>query len=326
MRFATQRWITAIAGGAVMLAAGCAAQAQSYPTKPIRVVVPYPAGGATDFFARTVFPKMSDSLGQPLVIENKPGAGTTIGAAEVARSAPDGYTILLGDSGTYAFNVSLYKKPSYHPLKDFAPVSQTGRFALVLVVNSAAMKVNSLKEFVDTVKSKPGIDYAMAPGSPVHLAMELFRRTAGLELTPIPYKGGGDAINDLVGGRVPIMILDISTALSQVRGGKLRALAVASDKRMPALPNVPTIGESGYPGFEAWAWQGFVVPAGTPRPVIDRLNAAFRKVMAEPAVLARLSESGFEPQTSTPEQFGAYMKSEIAKWEKVIRDGNISLD
>lgn len=322
----TSKLICGLSAGAVAFLVAIGASAQNYPTKPIRVIVPYPAGGATDFFARTVFPRMSDTLGQPVFVENKPGAGTTIGAAEVARSAPDGYTILLGDAGTYAFNVSLYKRPNYHPVKDFAPVSLTGRFALVVVVNSAAMPVSSLKEFVDTVKRKPGLDYAMAPGSPVHLAMELFRRTAGIELTPIPYKGGGDAINDLAGGRVPVMILDISTALGQIKGGKLRALAVASDKRMPALPNVPTIGESGYPGFEAWAWQGFVVPAGTPRNVVDRLNGAFKKVMADPAVLAKLSESGFEPQTSTPEEFGAYMKSEIAKWEKVIRDADIRLD
>ena len=322
----TTKLISTLSAGAAAFAVAVSAWAQNYPTKAIRVIVPYPAGGATDFFARTVFPRMSETLGQPVFVENKPGAGTTIGAAEVARSAPDGYTVLLGDAGTYAFNVSLYKRPNYHPVKDFSPVSLTGRFALVLVVNSAAMPVNSLKEFVDTVKRKPGLDYAMAPGSPVHLAMELFRRTAGIELTPIPYKGGGDAINDLAGGRVPVMILDISTALGQIKGGKLRALAVASDKRMPALPNVPTIGESGYPGFEAWAWQGFVVPAGTPRSVVDRLNGAFKKVMADPAVLAKLSESGFEPQTSTPEEFGAYMKSEIAKWEKVIRDADIRLD
>jgi tripartite-type tricarboxylate transporter receptor subunit TctC len=269
---------------------------------------------------------MSEPLGQQVIVENRPGAGTAIGASEVARSAPDGYTLLLGDAGTYAFNPSLYKKLSYDPVKDFAPVSLTGRFALILVVNSSTMPVSSLKEFVDQVKRKPGLDFGMAPGSPVHLAMELFRRTAGLEMTPIPYKGGGDAINDLVGGRIPVMMLDIATAIGQVKGGKLKAIAVASEKRMAALPELPTISESGYPGFEAWAWQGFVAPAGTPRPVIERLNAAFRKVMSDANVLSRLSENGFEPQTSTPEQFSAHMTSEITKWRKVIRDANISLD
>lgn len=312
---------------ALLVVAG-AAFAQSYPARPVRLIVPYPAGGATDFFARLVFPKMGEALGQQVVVENKPGAGTAIGASEVARSAPDGYTLLLGDAGTYAFNPTLYKRLSYDPVKDFAPVSLTGRFALILTVNPNSIKATSLKEFVDIAKSQPGkIDYgAPGPGSPIHLAMELFKQRAGLTMTPIPYKGGADAMNDLVGGRIGAMFLDIASGLPQIRGGKVRALAVASDKRVAALPDLPTIGESGYPGFEAWAWQGFVAPAGTPRAVVDRLNSEFAKVMADPVIKQRLSESGFEPQTSTPEQFAAYMKSEIAKWQKVIRDSNISLD
>lgn len=314
--------------GVIAFAAAGAAFAQAYPAKPIRVIVPYPAGGATDFFARTVFPKMGEGLGQPMVVENRPGAGTAIGASEVARSAPDGYTLLLGDAGTFAFNPTLYKKLSYDPVKDFAPVSLTGRFALILTVNPNTLKVSSVKEFVDLAKSQPGkIDYgAPGPGSPIHLAMELFRERAGLVMTPIPYKGGADAMNDLIGGRIGTMFLDIASGLPQIRGGKVRAVAVASEKRMAALPDLPTIGESGYPGFEAWAWQGFVAPAGTPRDVVAKLNAEFQKVMADPAMRQKLAESGFEPQTSTPEQFTAYMKSEIAKWEKVIRDAKISLD
>ena len=303
-------------------------QAQSYPTKPLRLIVPYPAGGATDFFARLVFTRMSESLGQQIVVENRPGAGTAIGASEVARSAPDGYTLLLGDAGTYAFNPTLYKKLSYDPVKDFAPVSLTGRFALILAVNPSTTQASSVKEFVDAAKRQPGkIDYgAPGPGSPIHLAMEFFKQRAGLVMTPIPYKGGADAMNDLIGGRIAAMFPDIASALPQVRGGKLRALAVASEKRVAALPDLPTIGESGYPGFEAWAWQGFVAPAGTPRPVVMKLNSEFAKVMADPTIKQRLSESGFEPQTSTPEEFAAYMKSEIAKWAKVIRDSHISLD
>ena len=328
MRNALSRAIAAIAVGAAALSAVFAAHAQSYPTKAVRLIVPYPAGGATDFFARLVFPKMGEALGQQVVVENKPGAGTAIGASEVARSAPDGYTLLLGDAGTYAFNPTLYKRLSYDPVKDFAPVSLTGRFALILTVNPNSIKAASLKEFVDVAKSQPGkVDYgAPGPGSPIHLAMELFKQRAGITMTPIPYKGGADAMNDLVGGRIGAMFLDIASGLPQIRGGKVRALAVASDKRVAALPDLPTIGESGYPGFEAWAWQGFVAPAGTPRAVVDRLNSEFAKVMADPVIKQRLSESGFEPQTSTPEQFAAYMKSEIAKWQKVIRDSNISLD
>lgn len=310
-----------------LAAVSVSASAQNYPTKPIRLIVPYPAGGATDFFARLVFPKMGEALGQQVVVENRPGAGTAIGASEVARSAPDGYTLLLGDAGTYAFNPTLYKKLSYDPAKDFAPVSLTGRFALILAVNPA-MPVKSVKEFVQAAKSQPGkINYgAPGPGSPIHLAMEFFRQRAGLVMTPIPYKGGADAMNDLIGGRISAMFPDIASGLPQIKGGKLRPLAVASEKRVTALPDVPTIGESGYPGFEAWAWQGFVAPARTPRAVIMKLNAEFAKVMADPVIKQRLSESGFELQTSTPDEFSAYMKSEIAKWRKVIRESKISLD
>jgi tripartite-type tricarboxylate transporter receptor subunit TctC len=314
---------------AFAIALGCAmpAAAQNYPTKTIRLIVPYPAGGATDFFARLVFPKMGEALGQPIVVENRPGAGTAIGASEVARSAPDGYTLLLGDAGTYAFNPTLYKKLSYDPAKDFAPVSLTGRFALILAVNPS-VPAKSVKDFVAAAKSQPGkINYgAPGPGSPIHLAMEFFKQRAGLVMTPIPYKGGADAMNDLLAGRISTMFPDIASALPQIKGGKLRPLAVASAQRVAALPDLPTIGESGYPGFEAWAWQGFVAPAKTPSPIIMKLNAEFAKVMSDPAIKQRLSESGFEPQTSTPEEFSAYMKSEITKWAKVIRESNISLD
>lgn len=313
---------------AAVLLLGTEAGAQSYPAKPIRLVVPYPAGGATDFFARLVFPKVGDALGQPVVVENRPGAGTAIGASEVARSAADGYTLLLGDAGTYAFNPTLYKKLSYDPAKDFAPISLTGRFALILAVNPSVLNVSSVDAFVQAAKQAPGkLDYgAPGPGSPIHLAMELFKQRAGISMTPIPYKGGADALSDLIGGRIGALFPDIATGLPQIRAGKIKALAVASEKRVAALPGLPTVGESGYPGFEAWAWQGFVAPAGTPHDVVMKLNGAFAKVMADPAIQQRLSESGFEPQTSTPEQFAAYMKSEIAKWAKVIRDSNISLD
>lgn len=310
------------------LAFAAVAAAQTYPAKPIRLIVPYPAGGATDFFARLVFPKMGEALGQAVVVENRPGAGTAIGASEVARSAPDGYTLLLGDAGTYAFNPTLYKKLSYDPVKDFAPVSLTGRFALILAVSPSALKAGSVREFVAAAKREPGkINYAApGPGSPIHLAMEFFKQRAGLSMTAVPYKGGADAMNDLIGGRIGAMFPDIASGLPQIRGGKIKALAVASEKRVAALPDVPTIGESGYPGFEAWAWQGFVAPAGTPREVVMKLNSAFAKVMADPTIAQRLSESGFEPQTSSPDQFSAYMKAEIAKWRKVIGESNITLD
>ncbi len=320
--------IAAALAAIAVLSLGSDALAQSYPAKPIRLIVPYPAGGATDFFARLVFPKVGDALGQPVVVENRPGAGTAIGASEVARSAPDGYTLLLGDAGTYAFNPTLYKKLSYDPAKDFAPVSLTGRFALILAVNAAVLNVSSVDQFVQAAKQAPGkIDYgAPGPGSPIHLAMELFKQRAGISVTPIPYKGGADALSDLIGGRIGALFPDIATGLPQIRAGKIKALAVASERRVAALPGLPTVGESGYPGFEAWAWQGFVAPAGTPHDIVMKLNGAFAHVMADAAIKQRLSESGFEPQTSTPDEFASYMKSEIAKWAKVIRDSNISLD
>jgi tripartite-type tricarboxylate transporter receptor subunit TctC len=321
--FVLKAWL---AGVALLAAAG--AFAQSYPSKPIRLIVPYPAGGATDFFARLVFPKMGEALGQPVVVENRPGAGTAIGSSEVARSAPDGYTLLLGDAGTYAFNPTLYRKLSYDPVRDFQPVSLTGRFALILAVNPSLVKAGSVKEFVAAAKDQPGkIDYgAPGPGSPIHLGMEFFKQRAGVTMTPIPYKGGADALSDLIGGRIGALFVDIATGLPQIRAGKIKALAVASEKRVAALPDVPTVGESGYPGFEAWAWQGFVAPARTPHDVVMKLNGAFAKVMSDATIKQRLSESGFEPQTSTPEEFSRYMKSEIAKWAKVIRDSNVSLD
>src|SRR2546421_6896959 len=285
--------VAALPARAAVLSVRRDALAQSYPTKPIRLIVPYPAGGATDFFARLVFPKVGDALGQPVVVENRPGAGTAIGASEVARSAPDGYTLLLGDAGTYAFNPTLYKKVSYDPAKDFTPISLTGRFALILAVNTSTLSVSSVDEFVQAAKSRPGkIDYgAPGPGSPIHLAMELFKQRAGIEMTPIPYKGGADALNDLIGGRIGALFPDIATGLPQIRGGKIKAIAVATEKRIGALPDVPTIGESGYPGFEAWAWQGFVAPAGTPREVVTTLNSTFAKVMSDPLLKQRLSES-----------------------------------
>ncbi len=324
MRLSMLKTLLATAGVLI----GGLACAQSYPAKAIRLVVPYPAGGATDFFARLVFPKMGEALGQSVVVENRPGAGTAIGASEVARSAPDGYTLLLGDAGTYAFNPTLYKKLSYDPAKDFAPISLTGRFALILAVNPSVLKVGSVKELVAMAKSQPGkIDYgAPGPGSPIHLAMEFFKQRAGITMTPIPYKGGADALSDLIGGRIGALFPDIATALPQIRAGKIKALAVASEKPVAALPDLLTVGESGYPGFEAWAWQGFVAPAGTPRDIVMKLNAEFARVMGDATIRQRLSESGFEPQTSTPEHFAAYMKSEIAKWAKVIGESNISLD
>lgn len=306
----------------------CTATAQTFPTKPVHLVVPYPAGGATDFFARAVFGKVGDVLGQPVVIDNRPGAGTTIGAEYVAKSSPDGYTLLIGDMGTFSLNPSLYKRLRFDPKKDFAPVSLSGRVQLVLVVNSAAVPVKTVDEFLTYAKSNPGkINYAApGPGSPLHVAMDLFKQQGHVELVGIPYKGTGDAVNDLLGGQVQAMFLDIATAQQHVKGGPIRAIGLGSAKPSAALPGVPTISDSGMPGFEAYAWNGLVAPAGTPAEVIAKLNTAFAKAMQDPEVKQRLADAVVEPLTGSPAQFTAFMESETAKWAKVIKTSNIVLD
>jgi tripartite-type tricarboxylate transporter receptor subunit TctC len=275
-----------------------------------------------------VFAKVGDLLGQPVVIENKPGAGTTIGSELVANSAPDGYTLLIGDMGTYALNPALYKKLRYDPQKAFAPISLTGQFPLLLVVNPSALPVKSMAEFLAYAKANPGkINYAApGPGSPLHVAMELLKQQAGLNMQAVPYKGGADAVNALLSGQVQAMFLDIASAQAQLKGGRVKALAIASDKRRAAFPELPTVIESGVPGVEVYAWQGFVAPAGTPREIIGKLNAAFAAAMQDPEVKQRLKDAEVEPLTGTPEQFRQHMAAETARWARVIRTGNITLD
>lgn len=305
-----------------------AVHAQVYPAKPVRLIVPYPAGGGTDFFARAVGAQLSQQLGQQIVVENRPGAATIIGAEAVAKSAPDGYTLLLGDTATFAVNPSLYKKLPYDPHKDLAPVTMTGRFALLLVVNPASMKATSVKELVEEANKASGkIDYASpGPGSPHHLAMEMFKQRTGAQFAHVPYKGAGPAIQDLLGGQIPLMFLDLAAGAPQIRSGKLRALAVASDKRIAALPDLPTVGESGVPGFEAWAWQALAVPAGTPKDIVARLNAEYRKAIGVPELRQKLIDAGIDPLQSSPEDASAYMRSETLKWAKVISEGKITVE
>jgi tripartite-type tricarboxylate transporter receptor subunit TctC len=305
-----------------------AVQAQVYPAKSIRLIVPYPSGGGTDFFARTVGAQMGQQMGQQVVVENRPGAATIIGAEAVAKSAPDGYTVLLGDTATFAVNPTLYKKLPYDPLKDLSPVTMTGRFALLLVVNPAKLKAASVKELVEEAKKYPGkFDYASpGPGSPHHLAMEMFKQRTGVQLTHVPYKGAAPAVQDLLSGQIPLMFLDLATGAPQIKAGKLKALAVASDKRIAALPELPTVAESGVPGFEAWAWQALAVPAGTPREIIAKLNAEFHKAIDTPEIRQKLIDAGIDPLESSPADASAYMRSETLKWSKVISDGRITVE
>ena len=313
---------------AIVLALSLSAQAQVYPAKPIRLIVPYPAGGGTDFFARAVGAQLSQQLGQQIVVENRPGAATIIGAEAVAKSAPDGYTLLLGDTATFAVNPSLYKKLPYDPAKDLSPVTMTGRFALLLVVNPSKLPATTVKELVEEAKKAPGkIDYASpGPGSPHHLAMEMFKQRTGTQFTHVPYKGAGPAIQDLLGGQVPLMFLDLAAGGPQVKSGKLKALAVAADKRIAAMPDLPTVAESGVPGFEAWAWQALAVPEATPKDIVARLNAEFRKAIAVPELRQKLVDAGIDPLQSSPEDASAYIRSETLKWAKVISEGKITVE
>jgi len=323
------RRLAALACAALLLpAVASTASAQAWPNRPIRLIVPYPAGGGTDFFARTVGGKLGELLGQQIVIENKPGAGTIIGAQAAAISAPDGYTVLLGDSTTLAVNPSLYAKLAYDPVKDFAPVTLTARFAMLLVVNPTLSKAHTVKEFLDEAKKEQGrMNYAsVGPGTTHHLTMELFLEQTGIRLTHVPYKGAGPAINDVVGGQVPVMFVDLAAGSPMIKAGKLRVLGVASPKRIAALPDVPTLAEQGVANFEAWAWQGFVMPAGTPKDIIARFGADYAKAVAVPDIRQKLVDAGVEPVTSTPEEMAAYMKSETAKWSAVVRSANIKVD
>lgn len=307
----------------------CAARAADvvYPSKPVKLIVPYPPGGGSDTFARMVSPKLSDDLGQPFIIDNRPGAATIIGADLVAKSPADGYTLLLGDNSTYAVNSSLYKKLPYDPLKDFSPISLTARFALVLVVNPSVPAQN-LQDFIRLAKAEPGKLSFGSPGagSPHHLAMALFAQRAGISMVHVPYKGGAPATQDLLGGSLPAMMLDFATASQHIKTGKLRALATASDQRLPQLPDLPTIAESGFGGYEAWAWQGIVAPVGTPPAVVARLNSALLKVAADPDIRKRMGDLGGDFVPGTPVAMQNYMRAETAKWAKIIKDGNISIE
>ena len=294
---------------------------QAYPAKPIRVVVPFPPGGAVDFYARVVQQPLSEMLGQPVVIDNKAGASGMVGAEAVAKAAPDGYTLLLGNIASLAINVGIYPKMPYDPLKDFTPIIRTVDVDYVLVVHPS-LSVKTVAELIAYAKANPGkLSYGSAgSGSLPHLGTELFKAQTGTDIVHIPYKGGGPMVTDLLGGSVQLVIADQANLMPHVATGKLRALAVATPKRSGNAPDLPTIAESGLPGFDATAWQGLVGPAGMPSDVVNRLNDAFNKVMALPAVREKLLGGGLDPVGGTPEQFGRFIGSEIGKWSKIAKD------
>jgi tripartite-type tricarboxylate transporter receptor subunit TctC len=322
---------------AFSIAAAASARAQSnsqntsqtaWPTRPIRLVVPYPPGGGTDYFARIVGAAMEKGLGQPIIVENRPGAATIIGADVVAHAPPDGYTLLLGDTATYAANKSLYQKLPYDPQKDFAPVSLTGRFAIVLLVNTNKLKANSVTEVVDAARHAPSaIDYASpGVGSPFHLATELLASAAGIKLNHVPYRGVAPALQDLAAGQIGMMFVDFASARSQLATPGIKAIAVASPGEFAGLPGVPAVAASGFPGFEAWAWQGIAVPAGTAPDIIAKLRDSYLAAARNPEIVAKLNGAGIDVLQSTPEQFADYMRSETEKWGAVVRAANIKAD
>nr|WP_231909760.1 tripartite tricarboxylate transporter substrate binding protein [Cupriavidus nantongensis] len=310
-----------------MLAASAAHAADPYPAKPIRWIVPYAAGGGSDFLARTIGQGLSAKVGQPVVVDNKPGGNTAIGAAETARAAADGYTVLSADNGTLVFNPVLYKSLSYHPAKDLAPVTLLGRFPMILVVG-AGSPAKTAKDFIAQAKStQGGINYGSAgAGSPHHLAMELLKVEAGLPMTHAPYRGAAPALSDVAAGQVAAMMVDYAAGAGFIKGGKVRPLAVANATRLPQLPDVPTFAELGYARVEAAALVGMVVPAGTPPEVINTLNKDVVAAIREPAVNKRLVDFGVEPVGNTPAQFSELLRSESGRWTKLIRDLKITLD
>jgi len=299
----------------------------AYPSKPIKMVVAFNAGGATDIIARIVSQKVSEGLGQSIIVENKPGATGIVGTDMVAKSEPDGYTLEMVTAGTHAINASLFSKLPYDPVKDFVHITLVATAPNVLIVNNS-VPVKNVQELIKLAKEKPGeLTFGSAgSGSTLHLSGELFKSMAGVNITHVPYKGGAPAMTDLLGERITMMFDSISQAVPHIKAGKVRALAVTSAKRSQALPDVPTIAESGVPGYEAIAWFGVVAAANTPQPIVAKLNAEINKALADPEVVKKLNELGTEPVGGTPEQFTAHVKSEVAKWKKVVEASGAKVD
>ena len=308
----------------------CAIQAPAtaaYPDKPIRLIVPFPAGGATDFMARSMAQKLGERLGQAIIVDNRGGAGGAVGAEAAATAPADGYTLLFSTMGVLAINPSLYPKLRYDPQKDFAPVSLTHATANMMVVHPS-VPAKSVQELIAYAKANPGkLTFGSSGnGTSSHLSGELFKSMAGIDMSHIPYKGTGPALTDLLTGRVSMMIDTVSVHIENVNAGKVRALGVTNAKRTPSLPNVPTIAESGLPGYEVSIWLGVLAPAGTPADIVGRLNAEIGKVMSDPEMKAQLARSGIEPLHSTPAEFAAAIRNDTAKWSKVVKASGATVD
>ena len=321
----------ALVAAAMALVAGVAAPDASaqaaWPSKPIRIVVPFPPGGTTDILARAAAQKMAEAWKEQAVIDNRPGAGGNIGAELVAKAPADGYTMLMGTVGTHAINASLYAKMPYDHVKDFAPVILVAAVPNVMVVHPS-VPAATVAEFIAWAKANPGkVNFASSgSGTSIHLAGELFKTQTGLAMTHVPYKGSAPAIADLIGGQVQVMFDNLPSALPQIRGGKLRALAVTSRERANALPDVPTVAESGLPGFEASSWFGLLAPTGTPREVVVRVNAEIARWLASSDAKDKLASQGAIAAGGSPEDFASHITAETAKWQKVVRESGAKVD
>lgn len=326
MRRSNLMSIFSLAASCLVIWANCA-QAQDYPKQPVKWVVPYPPGGGTDIFARTLAESMRGHLGQQLVIENKPGASTNIAAEFVVHAKADGYTILSADNAVLAFNEHLFAKLPFSPAKDFSYIGAIGRWPLLLVVHPS-FPATTLKEFIDYVAANPGkVDYASpGNGSPHHMGMEIFRQRTGLTLTHIPYKGAAPAIQDLLGGQVKVMFLDLASGLQIIKSGKVRSLAIAAPNRASSMPDIPTMAEAGVKNVEAYAFQGLLAPAGLSPEVLGKLNTALNAALRDPIVVKKFADFGTEITPGTPDQFLKYARTESEQWGRVIRAAGIHLD
>ena len=312
---------------ASVLAVAVPAFAQGFPAKPIRLILPYPPGGGSDTIARPFARKMSENIGQQVIVDNRGGAGGNIGMEAAARSAPDGYTVVMGLTAQLAVNPGLYQKLPYDPVRDFEPITLLANGAYLLVAHPS-LPVKSLKDVIAIAKKRPGeLFYASSGnGSGAHLASELLNTMAGIRIVHVPYKGGGPALVDTISGQTQLLFATPIASAGHLQAGRLRAIAVSTTKRVNSMPDVPTAAESGLPGYDSGVWYGMLAPKGTPREIVARLNEEFRKVLADPGIRDFLTKSGIDPEGSSPEGLAKYMRSEIDKWAKVIKSANIRLD
>lgn len=318
-----------VVGGIVALASAGTAVAQApYPTRPVRIIVPFSAGGTTDIFARLVGERLTQQLGQPFVVENRGGAGGNVGTDAVAKATPDGYTLVMGTVGTHAINASLYARMPYDPLTDFAPVAYVAGVPNLMVVSPKTVKATSVAEFIAEAKaSSKKLNMASSGnGTSIHLAGEMFKQATGVEMPHVPYRGSGPAINDLMGGQVDVMFDNLPSCIEQARAGNLRALAVTSSTRSPALPDIPTLAESGLPGFDATSWFALYAPKNTPAAIVARLNEEVNKALSGPELKARFATLGGEIRLMKPDELMAYTRSEHARWATVVKASGARLD